>query len=320
VQRLSRKAISRIAAHHLRSNGVIVMNERRLDRIARQLISGGTRRGLLRLSASLPLASSLGLWLGRGDAVATKKHNRRHKKKHRKKCGKAGAKPVKGKCCTGTVSVDRVCQTCDVCASGCAFSSVQAAIDAAALGATIAVCPGVYREDLKINGLLTVVGAGDGDDESVDTIVQGTGQKAVVTIASGTVAIAHLRITGGVGIPDDLIYGGGIYNLGTTELIGCTVSENTAYYGGGIYNEFESALTLTACTVRQNTAGIDGGGIFNQSTVTADAASRVTANAAGAFGGGIYSYGGTVTLASNEIVTANNPDNCAGDAVPNCSG
>ena len=48
-------------------------------------------------------------------------------------------------------------------------------------------------------------------------------------------------------------WGGGVANLGTMTMSGCTVTGNTAgEYGGGVYNT--GALTVAGSTVTLNTA------------------------------------------------------------------
>jgi hypothetical protein len=315
------------------------MDVMQFDQIVHQLVNGGSRRGLLRLSASLPLAGALGVRLGLENAEA-KKRKKKHKKK--KKCGKNGGQPVNAKCCTKTVDVDGVCRACDVCASGCAFATLQAAIDAASPGATIAVCPGTYGGGLTIDKNLRLVGAGDGTG-STATVLQGAGDASVVSTTTGTIVLQKLRITGGggdgagVNIQGGSVelngctvsgntspgsFGGGIYNSGTLDLIESTVSGNSANGGGGIYND-GGTLRLSNSEISENTA-TGGGGIYNffsSATVVFDAASRVSGNTASLNGGGIYNTGGTVTLVSSANVSGNTPNNCAGmPATALCSG
>jgi hypothetical protein len=303
-----------------------------LTRIISIILSRRSLAGALGLSAA-GLASRL---------EAGNKRKKRKRRKRKNKCGKPGRQPIKGKCCKGAVRVDGRCQRCDVCANGCAFSSVQAAIDAADNGDTIALCPGTYRGNLVFDSNLStatplrLIGAGDGNGAS-DTLVQGPRDDAVVRITASVVSLEKLRITGGLGF-----LGGGIYtHNATVELISCTVTENEAVAnGGGIYNQ-NGTLTLRNSTISENEAsgGVGGGGIFNDGTlnliaseirrnesakgggiynhisnVTADAASTIRDNGATISGGGIYNDSGIVTLASSAIVSDNSPDNCAGPA------
>ncbi len=201
-------------------------------------------------------------------------------------------------------SGDCTARPCDVCAVGCAFTSVQAAITAAAPGASIIVCPGTYRENLSIRADLRLIGAGDGPS-ALDTIVRGTGTGSVVEIARGaTVTLKKLRLTGG---RDQVGLGGGINNWGTTTVVGCTIIENTSRNSGGGVSNKDGALTLTGCIVSGNTAENQGGGIDNNlgaliisdSIVTGNAVSGTGLSSPG--GGGIHSYGGTVALTSSTI-------------------
>lgn len=311
-----------------------LMDTAQFDDIVRHWVGWGTRRRLLRLTAALPLAGALG---GRLDFDA---RARRKKKRKKRKCGKSGKGPVKGKCCTGSVQVDNVCQACMVCANGCPFTSIQAAITNAAEGATIAICPGAYAGNLYLDKDLRLIGAG-----AASTTLQGTRTTSVVWVQASTVTLERLRITGG-----NLSQGGGVHNGGgTVELIDCTVTDNAlapGYDGGAIFNGNASTLTLRNSTVFGN-SGANGGGVFNGGTMqviaseiransaiygggifnggdallTVDGASRITGNTVSTAGGGIYNdTDGEVSLVTTAIVIGNAPNNCAGTAVPNCSG
>jgi predicted outer membrane repeat protein len=292
----------------------------RFDQLTRSFVQDSSRRALLLSLGTLALP---------GLADAKKKG----KKRKKKKCAKAGQPTSKKrkKCCSGLIKdgtgvcaapctpatcagtnlcVNGTCQPCDVCASGCFFSSVQAAIDVASPGQTITVCAGTFTGNLDIDQDLTLIGAGSGFGAG-NTILQGTGTGSVVTNILNAVTLRSLRIVGG----NAASHGGGIRSQsGPLELIDCTVTGNTApVSGGGIYAE--GSLILTKSVITGNVASERGGGIAIFGTVTLDAASRVTGNDANEFapdsGGGIYINGGTVTLSSTENVTGNEPDNCA---------
>ncbi|MGH2616439.1 MAG: hypothetical protein ACRDJC_14445, partial [Thermomicrobiales bacterium] len=229
-------------------------------------------------------------------------------------------------CASNSVCIDDVCQSCDVCVSGCFFSTLQAAVDAAAPEETIRVCAGIYAGDIVVNQSVRLIGAGDGLGAG-NTLLQGSGTDTVVTIEAGnTVSLQSLRIAGGstsfgggirnfgsLELTDCTItgntatnFGSGIDNSGTLKLTGCTVSGNVAMasQGGGIRND--GTMTLTGCTVSGNTAGA-GGGIYNFFGTGELINSTVSGNTAD-FGGGIFNNGGMVTLDAASRVTGNDAD------------
>jgi hypothetical protein len=317
------------------------MDGKHFDDLTRVVAGASSRRATLGLVAGSALTAALASF----DLAGARK-KRKRKKRKKKTCAKAGQPTSKKrkKCCQGlakngtgicaapctpatcagtNLCVDGTCQPCDVCASGCFFSSVQAAIAAASAGETIRVCPGIYTGSLLIDQSLTLIGAGDGNGAG-NTILHGTGTGAVVTTTSQTqVTLRSLRITGGNAASS---FGGGIASFSSPlELIACTVTGNAALSGGGIFNT--RTLILTNSVITGNVASAFGGGIHNggsSDTVTLDAASRVTGNEADPTnpdsGGGIFNFQGTVTLSTAENVTGNDPDNCAGlPPVPMCS-
>jgi hypothetical protein len=60
-------------------------------------------------------------------------------------------------------------------------------------------------------------------------------------------------------------YGGGVANLGTMTMSGCSVTGNSATYGGGVYNT--GAMTMSGSAVTCNSATY-GGGVCNTGALT----------------------------------------------------
>jgi hypothetical protein len=203
--------------------------------------------------------------------------------------------------------------TWTVCASGCDYSSIKAAIAASTThnGDTLAIAAGTYTEaGISVNKSLTLQGAG-----AASTIVQAattpnTAPDRVFTIASGvTVTIRKLTIRYGLapGYPG----GGGLYNAGTLTLTNSAIRSNAAIQGGGLENS--GTLTLLNSTVSGNVAQSGGGGgIVNFSTMTL-INSTVSGNKAPSDGGGLVNAG-TLTLA-NSTVSGNKTSGSGGGLV-----
>jgi hypothetical protein len=189
-----------------------------------------------------------------------------------------------------------------VCPSGCAFTTIPAALAAASPGDTIAVGPGSYGGGFTISQDVTLRGAGaglttiSGTDPGISCCPQGT-----VTVASGAV----VKITG-VTIGRFSQNGtNGLVNRGTLTLKESTVRDASAVFGGGILNS--GVMTLQSTLVTHNFADV-GGGIWNSGTMTLDD-SVVTANGgSGLSGGGILNLStGTLRL-NDSTVTDNHVD------------
>jgi hypothetical protein len=196
----------------------------------------------------------------------------------------------------------------NVCPSGCAFLTIQSAIDAAANGDSVQIAAGRYSENLTIIGKrLTLSGVPAGS--TVITEVVGSGHGPVIVLGSGTattyeevdihnLTISHGDHESGTGV------GGGIQvrSGAFLHLANSVLTHNIAQLGAGIGVNTPGgpATTLTSCLIDDNVAvpmsnlsqgavfGL-GGGVFAASGSTvAVLQSTVTRNHS-LSGGGLYS-------------------------------
>jgi hypothetical protein len=215
----------------------------------------------------------------------------------------------------GCVTRGQAATTWTVCASGCNYTSIKAAIAAPTTvdGDTLAIAAGTYTEaGITVNKSLTLQGEG-----AATTIVQGaasrgTAPQGVFVIHPGvTVTIQALTIRYGTAWHEEGPYqGGGVENAGTLTLINTAVRDNDAYNGGGLANLSNGILTVINSTISGNAAA-GGGGITNVNVITL-INSTVSGNttpgyAADNRGGGLYNWG-TLTLTHSTV-----SGNAAGD-------
>lgn len=180
--------------------------------------------------------------------------------------------------------------------------NLQAAIAAAASGASLQLCAGTWPllATITIDKSLTLSGAGDNQ-----TLLDGQDAIRVMRVNAGTtVTLRDLTVMRGK--PLGLLGGGGISNAGHLTLRNVSVSACTAETGGGIFTAQGSALTLAAGSrVQDNTATNTGGGVHANSGTVRLEACQVTGNEAGSAGGGLFSTDGMVTLSAGSNVTSN---------------
>src|SRR3954470_22623043 len=87
-----------------------------------------------------------------------------------------------------------------VCApSGCDFTTIQAAVNAASPGDTINVGPGEYDEDVTVNKQVTIIGSGTDANPAVGSTVKGPigpgPGGSTFQVTAGGVVIDGFRIT-----------------------------------------------------------------------------------------------------------------------------
>src|SRR4051812_2140350 len=92
-----------------------------------------------------------------------------------------------------------------VCAKGCAFTGIQAAINAASPGDTITVAAGKYYENVTVDRPLTLQGSGDGTvvypatsapNPCAGSSLCGGLASNIVLVQAGNVTISNMRLEG----------------------------------------------------------------------------------------------------------------------------
>ncbi len=201
--------------------------------------------------------------------------------------------------------------TLTVCPSGCPYTVIQDAVNAAMDGDTVQVGAGTYTQTVTISKSLTLAGAGAGQ-----TIIDGNNYTqhaplVAITGTAGQVTLSGLTLQHG--------FGGGLLNNGrpgldAARVVSSAIVANVNFagpgftgYGGGIDNE-GGALTVISSTVAGNTAASNGGGLENGGAARlALVASTVSGNttSGGGAGGGIDDGGlngsGLVTLTDSTV-------------------
>ena len=219
------------------------------------------------------------------------------------------------------------------------YSTIQAAVDAAAPGDTILVADGTYtgvgNKDVDFHGKAITVQSENGPDNCIIDcendergfyFCSGEGQGSVVsgfTITNGLAdngagilccAYSSPTITNCT-ITHNLAWaGGGIFCTGESSPIitNCTISDNMATFGGGIHCYRGASPAIMNSIISRNTADL-GGGIFCQDYAQPKFTNcTITGNKVINYGGALCCHGyPSWPTFTNCILWANTPDEIA---------
>lgn len=195
----------------------------------------------------------------------------------------------------------------EVCPSGCAYATIQSAVDNAMSFDVINVSAGTYPENVVISKSLTIHGA-----DASSTIVDGTDSESVFIIEeSVAVTLTNMTITNGNAINSlPTSWGGGIYvERGDVTLDRVIVSNNFASIGGGISTS-GGKLTILNSQIMNNIAGgltmASGGGIdvsnFSAPAQLVIVNSTIVNNIAATESEGTATGGGIASSASSFLI------------------
>jgi hypothetical protein len=163
---------------------------------------------------------------------------------------------------------------------------------------------------IAANDNVTIVGNGD----TIQRNIHSAAFRFFEVAGGASLALNDVKLQNG-----SADVGGGIDNLGTLTVSGCTLSQNSAVVGGGIYNG--GTCTVQSSTLSRNSAlspnsASAGGGIYDApgAGILTVSASTITKNSATDNGGGIYEGGLDAVYITNESDVCGNSAQYGADA------
>jgi hypothetical protein len=151
----------------------------------------------------------------------------------------------------------------DVCSKDAPHTVIQAAIDEAAAGATITLCPETFNETLTIDKAITLTGPDDGPTARIDA--RGDGVVISVSPAASGAVLSHLVLRNGDAAPSDGSggYGGGLRVEGATVTIShLQIEDGIASVSGGGLALIGSDALVEDLVVKAGRAADAGGGVY----------------------------------------------------------
>jgi len=199
-------------------------------------------------------------------------------------------------------------------------SSLRAEIAAAQSGDTIVFDPSLSGQtitlnsgELAINKSLNIQGPAQGQ---LPVRISGGGASRVFDVNNprANVTLTNLAVINGftVAVAGNSYsgLGGGVLNLGSLTIAGCTFSDNSASrFGGGIDNYY-GTLSIAGSTLSGNSSGDGGGAIFNVRGTLTITGSTLSGNSTSNYGGGIANTGKATV--QNSTLSGNSAGNYGG--------
>lgn len=122
----------------------------------------------------------------------------------------------------------------------------------------------------------------------------------------GIYNIGTLNLNGGTVSANKAVSGGGVFSDGTFTMNGGTISDNEASNGGGIYGYSSGSLTVNDGSISGNKATSNGGGgIYLDGCGLDFENGSVTGNTSSNFGGGIYVTNSAEVMFINGTISGN---------------
>jgi hypothetical protein len=164
------------------------------------------------------------------------------------------------------------------------FSTMAAAVNAAAIGDTISIGAGIFPTNVVFRKSLTLAGVGN----SQTTLDGGQAGTVLTTTPGVTLTVTDLRIRRGRA-PAAFGFGGGVLNDGDLRMDRCIIEECEAPVSGGGLSNVNGTARLVGCILLNNDAGFAGGAVDNSATLTLENCT-LTGNG-GTTGGAIINTG-----------------------------
>ena len=203
---------------------------------------------------------------------------------------------------------------------------IQDAVDAAWDGDSVMVAAATYYASVTVESAILLLGGWDAGFSSRDpsvnvTTIQSLGSVVSFRSVTGFCGIDGFTITGGSGkgalLPDNGIYGGGVFtdnsspSITNNTITNCGYTNGTQFSGGGAISCHNGLVTIAGNTITDCVAQ-SGGGIYLY-----QASAEITDNTiSGAFPSieynGTKNGGGIYALHSDVVMTGNTIEDCTG--------